>query len=388
MNDMDKGVPELLREKKDCCGCAACYAVCPVEAITMKVDDEGFQFPVIDRDKCIHCHQCVTACVYKKDKKERASAKEPLVYAIKNKSSQVLSRCSSGGAFSAFSDLFLDEGYALLATGYNYNTNRAEMRMIHTKEERDACIGSIYMQSVPLDTWKDAIHWLKDREDRKLAFFGMGCQGAAFSNFAGMKGVRDRVVIVDIICHGVPSPMIWGEYLKLVSDGKKVSDINMRDKKTGWNNTCATAKFDGREVSIMGWRRLYSSKTLLRDSCTTCPYTTIYRSSDITIGDFWHIEERMPDFYDEKGVSLILIHTDTGIHVFDQIKDKVEWRESNTKDCMQLNLRTPTQHSVNRRIFWKDYRKYGIAYVLKNYGSNRFLAKVKRKTKLLLNKSN
>ena len=384
---MDKAAPELVRDKKDCCGCAACYSVCPADAITMKVDDEGFQYPFIDQEKCIRCHQCVKACIYKKDKKERASAKEPLVYAIKNTSSEVLSRCSSGGAFSAFSDLFLEEGYAVLATGYNYETHRAEMRMIYTKEERDACMGSLYMQSVPRDTWKEAFQWLKEHVDRKLAFFGVGCQAAAFSNFAGIKGVRDRVVTVDIICHGVPSPMIWDEYRKLVSGGRKLTDINMRDKKTGWDNSCATAKLDGQGVSINGWRKLYSSKNMLRDSCTVCPYTTLYRVSDITIGDFWHAKERLPEFYDEKGVSLVLLHTDTGKRIFEALGDRIEKQESNTTDCMQMNLREPTQHSVNRKNFWRDYRKHGIAYVVKWYGSKNFSARMKRKMKLLLHKS-
>ena len=309
---------------------------------------------------------------------------ETKVYAARIQKREVLNVCSSGGAFTVLSDEFLDRGDAVLCAGYNYDTHQTEFRMVLNAQERDACRGSMYMQAYALDSWKEAVKWLNDNADRKLVFFGLGCQGAAFRRFCNMKGLSDRVTVVDIICHGVPSPAVWRDYARFLEREGALSAINFRDKRDGWNKSVGVARSGDKEISLSRWRKAYSSKVMLRPSCTTCPYTRIDRETDITIGDFWHLEDKMPEFFDDMGTSLFLIHTEKGMELFDSVKDKLEFRVSNRQDCWQFNLEKPTQHAVDRVDFWRDYRKKSIDYVMEKYGTSNFKRKLQRKLRSLL----
>ena len=307
-----------------------------------------------------------------------------LVYACRTKDRTILQRSSSGGAFVAISDLFLERGGAVVCAHYNYSEHRTEISLVLTKKERDASTGSMYMQSYPLESWKEALAWLKENPGRKLLFTGLGCQAAGFMQFMKMNKMSDRIFTVDIICHGAPSPLIWSEYARALEKGGKLSDLNFRNKKTGWSKSVGTVLRDGEEISIAKYRRIYSDRLTIRKSCFSCPYTRIDRDTDITIGDFWHMEKSMPDFVDEMGTSLILIHTDRGKELFDEIKEKLDYRESNTQDCWQLNLQEPTKPSQIRDMFWKDYKKHGIDYVMEHYGSVSLLRRIERKIKKIL----
>ena len=307
-----------------------------------------------------------------------------LVYACRVKDREVLRRSSSGGAFTAISDAFLEKGCAVLCARYNYEEHRTEVKLALTKEERDASSGSMYMQSYALDSWKEALSWLKENPDRKLMFAGLGCQAAGFMQFMKMNGMSERIFTVDIICHGAPSPEIWAEYARSLEKGGKLSDLNFRNKKTGWSKSVGTVCRGGEEISISQYRRIYTDRYTIRPSCHSCPYTRMDRDTDITIGDFWHMEESMPDFVDEMGTSLVLIHTERGKELFDEIKENMDYRESNTTDCWQLNLQEPTKPSEIRHKFWRDYRKHGIDYVMEHYGSVTFLHRARRKIQKIL----
>lgn len=309
-----------------------------------------------------------------------------LVFAAKHKNKEVLKNSSSGGAFTALTDVFLEEGNALLCSHYNYETNLTEFHLVESFKDRDASRGSMYLQSDAKDSWKSGLHWLREHCDKKLMFVGVGCQAAGFLKFAEMNHVSDRVITVDIICHGSPSPMIWKEYIESVCGKKELSQVNFRDKRTGWAHSVGIAVIDGEDVSIKKYRTLYSGRYTLRKCCSECPYTVINRKTDMTIGDFWHIEKSMPDFADEEGISLVLIHSEKGKELFDSVMGSMEVRQSNTTDCWQMNLEKPTQHSEKRQQFWRDYNKHGIDYVMDKYGTVSTLTKVKRKLASVIRK--
>ena len=216
-----------------------------------------------------------------------------LVYACRTKDREILARSSSGGAFTAISDVFLERGDAVLCSSYNYEEHRAQFALARTKEERDASRGSMYMQSYALDSWKEALAWLRQNPERSLLFTGVGCQAAGFMQFMKMNGMSGRIFTVDIICHGAPSPRIWAEYARSLEKEGKLSDLNFKNKKTGWSKSVGTVRRDGEEISIAKYRRIYTDRYTIRPSCHSCPYTRIDRESDITIGDFWHMEKRM-----------------------------------------------------------------------------------------------
>ena len=307
-----------------------------------------------------------------------------LVYACRTKDREILAKSSSGGAFTAISDYFLDRGDAVLCSSYDYDGHRARFGLAFTKEERDAARGSMYMQSYALDSWKESLMWLRENPDRKLLFTGTGCQAAAFWNFMKMNEMEDRAFIVDLVCHGAPSPKIWREYARSLEREGKLSDLNFKNKKTGWSKSVGTICRGGEEIPIRKYRRIYTDRYTIRPSCHVCPYTRIDRNTDITIGDFWHMEKSMPDFVDEMGTSLVLIHTERGKELFDEIKENMDYRESNTTDCWQLNLQEPTKPSVIRHKFWRDYRTHGIDYVMEHYGSVTFLHRARRKIQKIL----
>lgn len=295
------------------------------------------------------------------------------VYAVRLKDKHELNKSSSGGAFTALSDEFLDCNGAVVSAIYNYSTNQNEFVLYTDRENRDKARGSKYIQSKPVDSFKDAEDWLKSNEGN-LLFVGMGCQADGFRLFAEQKGVRERVTIVGIICHGAPSPKIWRDYV-----GGRIDYVTFKDKRNGWSAPTAYVIKDGEEKQIGDYVSIFYNKCALRPSCYECPYATIERNVDITIGDFWGIDKIMPDFYSENGNSLILIHSEKGMQLWEKIKEKVEWRESNETDCLQPNLIRPTEKSPKREKFWKDYQKKGISYIVKKYSGESVVQKIKRK---------
>lgn len=310
------------------------------------------------------------------------------VYAARVKDRELLKNSSSGGAFTALSDVFLEHGDAVVCAIYNYENKQTEFKLITSKEERDSARGSKYMQSTPGNIYKDAVVWMKKNQGKKILFVGMGCQTAGFQKFIEMSGLRERVTLVDIICHGSPSPMIWRDYAKSleIKDSGKMDYLTFKDKRNGWSNPTAVATINGREESLKEYVRIFYNQCALRPSCHKCPYTTVERSTDITIGDYWGIDKVMPDFFDPSGNSLLLIHTQKGQELFNNCKEALDYKESNTTDCLQPNLVHPTTAAKDRTKFWQDYYANGIHYIVKKYGAVSLKLRTKNKIKKILGK--
>lgn len=310
---------------------------------------------------------------------------QTLFYCGRIKDSEQLKASSSGGAFTAISDVFLNRHDAVVCSTYNFESDQQEYLIIESTAERDKARGSKYMQSIPGDIFHVAEAWLKEHPANDLLFVGVGCQAAGFLRYAENKGLRDRVTVVDIICHGSPSPKIWREYagvLKGSSD--RLDTLTFKDKRHGWNNPTAAVTVDGRETLLQAYVRTFYKHVMLRPACHKCPYSTAERQADITIGDFWHIEEKIPSFYDKMGTSLFIVHTERGSEVFDAIKDSIDWIETNATDCWQINLERPTERSLRRDEFWRDYKSKGVAYIIEKYGYESKVIQMKRSIKKTL----
>ena len=302
------------------------------------------------------------------------------VYAGRLKNKKDLNSSSSGGAFTAISDFFLKNGNAVVAVVYNYETHTAEFQMILDQKQREKAKGSKYMQSKPGNIYREAYHWMMENPGKGLLFVGMGCQSDGFRKFSEMKGIRERVYVVDIICHGSPSPKLWREYAESVQKRNgKITYLTFKDKRKSWKSPTAYVKINGGEKLIKDYVKVFYDRCALRPSCYECPYATTERKTDITIGDFWHIEETIPDFYDPNGNSLFLIHTDRGEELFKKIQSDLDYRLSNTTQCWQANLEAPTKKSEQREEFWSDYKKNGIDFVMKKYGTVSMKTKIKNK---------
>lgn len=304
--------------------------------------------------------------------------KDLKVYAVRLKNKQELYKSSSGGAFTAISDFFIESGYAVMSTIYNYENNQNEFTLYTSKEDRDRARGSKYMQAYPLDSFAEAEQWVK-KNNRELLFVGTGCQADGFRKYAELKGFRDKTTIVGIICHGTPSPKIWKDYIR-----GKVEYLTFKDKRNGWSRPTAYVLKNGKEQPISEYVSIFYNQCALRPSCYECPYATTERKVDITIGDYWGIDKVMSDFYSPDGNSLVLVHTERGLNLFEEIKDKIEWRESNIKDCLQPNLVKPTERSIKREEFWRDYQKGGIDKIIKKYARGTLIYRLKCKIKNFL----
>ncbi len=302
------------------------------------------------------------------------------IYAAKLKDKDSLLNSSSGGAFTALSNVLLQRGDAIVCAVYDYTVNTPVFRIVSSQKQRDFARGTKYVQAEMGKIYQESVDWLLENPSRIIAFFGLGCQAAAFRQFMILAGLKDRVIIIDSVCHGAPSPKIWREYVKSVCGERTLTNVNMRNKKNGWNKSVGTVTVDETEVSIQDYRRLYSTRNISRPSCFACPYTRMTRSSDLTIGDYWHIEKTIPDFFDPMGVSLVLIHSEKGNELFEEAKQFLLFRESSEKECWQMNLEKPTSFPPSRDRFWKEYDKNGILHVVKKYGKTKpFLQRAKMK---------
>ncbi|HAT4246481.1 TPA: hypothetical protein I9059_001651 [Clostridium perfringens] len=293
-------------------------------------------------------------------------------YAIRSKSSEVLNKCTSGGAFITFSDYVLDNGGAIACSVYDYENHQVVFKLIEKKSDRDKACGSKYIQSIPGNIFKECLKWLENNSKKELIFIGTPCQTHGFQKYieANYK-CSMNIYYIDMICHGVPSPKIWKEYINLkeIEHSGKVDYVSFRDKRNGWDNPTSYALINGKEVGIGEFNKIFYSRKALRDSCYKCPYATTIRRSDITIGDYWGMKENMPEFYDSIGTSLVITHTDKGERLLKSVSNKLIIRESDKKHIMQPNLLRPTKKHIFYSKFWLDYNKRGIKYIINKYGT-------------------
>lgn len=313
---------------------------------------------------------------------------ETKVYAVRIKNRDTLLKSSSGGAFTAISNFFLNNGDAVVCAIYNYESHYVEYRLILDIEERDAARGSKYIQSIPGNSFKIAYDWLTNHPGRRLLYIGMGCQVDGFRKYAEEVGIRDRVWLVDIICHGSPSPEIWKKYVHYIGGTSKITNVNFRAKrkKNGWQHPTSYVELKNREYKIKDYMQIFYSDCALRPSCYVCPYATTKRKVDITIGDFWHIEDKLPEFYDVNGNSVFLIHTNRGMELFKKLETEIDFKESNVIDCWQKNLENSTKKPDLRERFWEEYKLYGVKYIVKIYGKSPLVKRIYNRVKKIIMK--
>ena len=304
-----------------------------------------------------------------------------IVYAGRIKDKETLLNSSSGGAFTAISDYFLNNGDAVVCAVYDYEKDETSYRLVTSKEVRDSARGSKYMQSKPYDIFSEAVNWLRTNPNKNLLFVGMGCQAEGFRKYTEQMSLRDRVYLVDIICHGSPSPLIWKQYSKMIQHYSKgrIQYVTFKDKRKGWLSPTPLVIVNEKEHFIYDYVTIFYNRCALRPSCHVCPFATTERATDITIGDFWHIEKTIPDFFDSDGTSVFLVHTEKGMELFQSIAKDLDFRESNVKDCWQRNLEYPTPVSEKRDEFWSDYQAGGIEFVMKKYASRTVISRIKNK---------
>lgn len=348
-----------------CCGCGACSNICPQNAITMKSDDKGFLYPEVDMNLCVNCGLCVNVCAFNKET-ENKNTNDISVYAAKNKDNSIRSESRSGGVFTALTDKCIDNQGAVYGVALNDNFEALHKRAV-TKEERNLFRGSKYIQSNVGDSYQKVKQDLLD--GKEVIFSGTPCQVNAMKQY--LKGIDcSKLILIDIVCHGVPSVRIWKDYLESYKKSKKgnITKVDFRNKKKyGWAASKETIWVDGTAYDNDLFINLFNSGVIERESCFVCPYKSLNRVGDITIGDFWGINKVNPEFNDNKGVSLVLCNTDKGKAYYQSIESKMESIKVNVKDCIQPAVDHVNAKPKDLDLFWKMYNKFGQIRFAKLY---------------------
>lgn len=381
---------KIFHDKKDCSGCTACKSVCPNQAIKMKPDKEGFFYPVIDENLCIECGLCIDVCPMKNEVIIQEHFATPEVYAVKHVSDLVRMLSSSGGAYTAISDFVIEDKKGICYGAVFDEEFNVEHKDAITTDERNKFRGSKYVQS----DLGNVFYQIKQNliKGKSVLFTGTPCHTAGLAKYLELSKIdASNLILNDIICHGTPSPKIWKDYVVFIEEKNKskIKNYTFRFKEKGWRGYNVKVEFESDHVKlntkdVLKYVKLFNSNLILRPSCYHCKFSNLNRPSDLTIGDFWGIEKSMPEFEDSKGVSLVLVNTKRGKYVFERIKSNFIYRQSNTVDCMQLNLYQPTPKPINREKFWKDYQNKGFEFVAKNYTRNKLSRRIKSHGKKLL----
>lgn len=324
----------------NCTGCTACAAVCPKRCIEMKKDADGFMHPFVDSTQCIHCRLCEQRCPIINN--HHSVTELPKAYAVISKDNQNRLSSSSGGFFSELcKEVICNHGFVYGAT---YNES-FEVYHICVENEKDLSLirGAKYSQSNLGNTFVDIKKKLD--ENNKILFSGTPCQVAGLKSYLNKE--YDNLICVDFVCHGVPSPMAWNVYVKYRSkvdnEGRLPVSINLRSKETGWSkyNYCHVFEYENKRVVIPNneslYMKLFVGDYINQTACADCKFKGYSRVSDFTLGDFWGIWDIDPTMDDDKGTSVVLVHSEKGKNLFDKIKDNLVVKEVSLEEASRQN---------------------------------------------------
>lgn len=376
----------------DCCGCTACASICPREAIAMRPDALGFLYPVVNMEECVNCGLCDRVCSFNNSYDKDGNFESPIAYGARHRDLNEVNNSRSGAVFVAISDYVLDQGGVVYGAGYVDHFKVVHKRAV-SKVQRDEFRGSKYVQSDMTGVFRavkdDLIH------GETVLFSGTPCQTSSLRRFVGTK-LQEKLFLVDLVCHGVPSPYIWRDYLTYLESQEKseIIGVNFRDKnKYGWTSHRESFQYEKSNSHYIptdtNWyTNHFYQHIMFRHSCGSCPYCNLQRPSDITIADFWGWEKQNSTVNsDDKGINLVLINSLKGKHLFEAIKQDLIHFSAELDAYLQPNLKHPSKIHKKRSKFEFDYQKHGFDYVYsKKYYEQSLLMRIKNKINRIIKK--
>ena len=364
-----------ITDKIECCGCGACFNICPKQAVSMEYDGEGFLYPKIDNEKCVKCGLCLKVCPIINNKKENKVLE---VYGAKNKNIEEQLKSSSGGMFSIFANYVLEQNGIVFGAGFDNNW-KVIHKYIDDKKDLDDLRRSKYVQSDINITYKQAKYFLE--ENKLVLFAGTPCQIAGLKSY--LQKDYENLIAVELFCHSVPSPLIWESWLKNNFNINDIQKIDFRDKEIAWDKSIFKIYFKNKtfypkvptmlmcmknflsskiysllrmKLKPKNYRDAFLSLLISRPSCHSCKFKTIEKSSDISIGDLWRRSKLSPNMlYDKKGLSIITINSNRGLKYFNLLNDKLIFEKIDFDKLLYANpyFLTSVKPNKNREKFFK-----------------------------------
>lgn len=397
---MQKGSQMEITDRSKCCGCSACYSICPVKCINMVIDPEGFLYPAVDEEKCINCGLCKKVCPINHAFEKTSGL---AVYAAISKESKVLSNCASGGVFFHLARQTLNENGVVFGARYN-----EDFSIVHDFTENIDAIpqymGSKYVQSKIGENYKIAKEFLDS--GRKVLFTGVPCQILGLRNY--LQKDYDNLIAVNLICHSCPSPKVFKVFIEDICKKAKlplIKHVTMRYKQynvTGQAESNYMALFDqlpklDTKVEPVYKKVFYETSfgrgfgrgLFARPSCFVCPAKNLTSGSDITIGDFWGIEKFYPNLNSKSGVSVVITQTNNGARYFEAIKSQFMVYNSTFEQVIEKNPRliTPLVADNNlREKFWQDFINNPTSLTIKTHTKPTLKSKIRNLISFALRK--
>lgn len=316
---------ERVDQTEWCCGCGACACCCPTNAIKIIKNQNGFEQCYVDKEKCIHCGKCLKNCPFYQIR-ARSICEVPYLYGYKSNSKQILRTSSSGGVGYDIAEMLSKSGYWVAGCTYIDSQDCAKHILIEPKNIQGIkkIQGSKYLQSITYNVMRQ-IRELPD--ENKLVFFGTPCQTSAVDKMLRVLEKRESAVLVDLICHGVPTDLLWKKYLEEKENKYHIGShpyIQFRFEKKPWRD---------RSIYIYGKNGHVYTRNEMKDdfyaffrhgycymeTCYECPFRE-KSAADIRIGDFWG--DRF--LKDIEGVSMVIPITENGKKIIENLEG---WRD-------------------------------------------------------------
>ena len=383
-----------------CSGCSACANICLQNAISMQPSKEGFLIPIVNKDLCSKCGLCVKICPVL-NLVENDCVKEPKAFAAKINDEDIRLQSSSGGVFTALAQKVIEENGVVFGAALDKGLNLFHIG-VETTEELSKLRGSKYFQSQIGDTYKQVKSLLL--KERPVLYSGTPCQIAGLYAYLRNKKYQN-LVTVDVICHGAPTPKLFKIYKQEIEEKNKgiLKEINFRNKNKGWKSYSITKVIanNSDEVGCNNeisdtlkdnvFMRLFLKDICLRESCHHCTYSKIPRIADITLGDYWGIQNIHPDFDDDKGTSLVLLNSKTGEALWNKVQENITIIPTDLKTAIKHNpsVQSSCKSHPKRKDFFEQLGKEPLQSLANRYCRKpniikRLIKKCLRKTKKII----
>ena len=375
---------ELLHDSM-CSGCQACANACMMGAIDMEEDCQGFRYPVINHDKCVECGACNRSCPALKSAELSGvdHGDNPSTYALMCNDSLLRDKSSSGGAFSLLSEKILSLGGYVYGAAFDDNWEVCHQK-IDNLQDLKQLQGSKYVQSRIGLVYQEIKKYLS--AGKYVLFSGTPCQCEGLASYLGRK--YEKLYMVDLICHGVPSPLVWRRYVQYrqsQKNGATITSISFRNKNLSWERyllefTFANSSKYREDLHTDVYMRGFLSDLYLRKSCYNCLYRKKLRVSDITLADFWGIQHVMPEMYDGRGTSLLIVQSEKGHELLKDVEAKIFSVDFHS--AVKYNpsyFKSPKQNDKREEFFARLLGNENIEALIKFYTRKPLKARIRKR---------